>query len=401
MSANPSRAPWTRWVFIATALALLVLVVWWNIFFFRQSNRIKELEQLRHFNEAQHVAMILQVTPGDPAALLKKLSANSYIQISSDADVPKRMPIPRSLFDQYPTGAVNFSLGPAHPGQWLFLSLDCEIELISDKTKKIIMMASESGVMALLILLGVWMIYRTSEEQRRLSTSMDFFIGAVNHELKTPLTSVRLLLETMAKDPSILKNPGTLVQRGLADIDRLKQMVDVILLANRLAQGPISAPLSPVDLGESVRLFAERAAPLIEHQKARLDTEIAAAPARAEPELLQRILDNLLDNAVKYSDGPAVIRVRTSTNGRESVIEFSDQGMGLTPEEQRQVFDRFWRSERAASRRGVGLGLYVCQMIAQSLGGTLEARSEGPGRGTIFRLALPAAPPAASPTEAA
>jgi signal transduction histidine kinase len=215
----------------------------------------------------------------------------------------------------------------------------------------------------------------------RLIRSERELLANVSHELRTPLARIRVALD-LASEGDLEKARRYLGEIG-TDLAELERLIDDVLTAARLDQGG-ALPLrrQRVEAREIVERAAERFR--------------AAAPDRpgldADPALLRRALDNLLDNARKYADGPAPVRLlaRRVDGGLE--VEVRDQGVGIDPADLPRIFTPFFRSDRSRARGtgGVGLGLALARRIVEAHGGSISVES-APGRGTAVRLRIPGA----------
>ncbi len=252
-------------------------------------------------------------------------------------------------------------------------------------------------VATVLVLLSSFQV-REILENRRQSR----FLDSVTHELKSPLASLRLCLDTLQRPGLDPAQRATLHRMMREDVDRLEAFIDDVLAASRLAGERRLAERAPVRLEPLVRRVAARAAARHGAPEA---VSVAIAPdleVLADPMALEVVLRNLLDNAVKYSDHPVRVEVtaEAAPGGRVHVV-VRDEGIGIPPDQLRKVFQRFHRGDDEAVRErpGTGLGLYVCRALVRSMGGRLSLASEGPGRGTTARVDLPAVQEAPVPEE--
>jgi two-component system, OmpR family, sensor histidine kinase SenX3 len=254
-------------------------------------------------------------------------------------------------------------------------------------------------VFFLVILAGVVLNTIFLVREVRRSEQHDAFINAVTHELKTPVASIRLYLETLQRrdlDPDKRQHFYSVM---LEDSDRLLRLVEQVLHA---AQVPRRGLLhrEPVDLrglvGETVDLA--RVQHRLDAQALRVSDAVpTGGPATVigDAQELKIALLNLIDNAVKYS-GPQVdveVQLAMLENGRIA-LRVRDRGIGISPEELKRVFRRFYRIPGAVALRvkGTGLGLFIVSSVARKHGGRVFAESEGPGHGSTFTLQLPLAP---------
>jgi len=229
----------------------------------------------------------------------------------------------------------------------------------------------------------------------------DAFLNAVTHELKTPVTSIRLHLETLkARESSI---PDTKRREFydvmLDDSDRLMQTIEQVLRTGQA--GRVSTHRERVNLRE----LAEECVALTRTRRHLTDAQLHLLPlgpddrlpeAMGDPEDLRVAILNLLDNAVKYSGDDIHVQVYAVLVGDWAVIRVTDRGAGLAVGEQTRIFKRFYRVPGSLTQRikGTGLGLFIVHSTAKQHGGRAYAESAGVGRGSVFTLELPAVPPA-------
>ena len=221
----------------------------------------------------------------------------------------------------------------------------------------------------------------------------DTFINAVTHELKTPLASIRLYLQTLQSRTVSDEQRRAFYGIMLADADRLHHTVDQVLRAGVASQKRKGAVRVEVDLGalaaESVELARVRHH--LEQDAIALDRpEGQALLVRGDSDELRTVLANLLDNAVKYSGGD--VRVTVSVVGPSpdrAWVRVADRGVGIPPRQLKRIFNRFYRVRTLAQVKGTGLGLYIVKAIARAHGGRVFAHSEGEGHGATFTLELP------------
>lgn len=238
----------------------------------------------------------------------------------------------------------------------------------------------------------VWLCVKLVLEMR-LSQSQRAFIDAVTHELKTPLSSFRLGLETLDRHELPPEKRAEFLGRMGEDLDRLEYTVTQVLAAARAEDWrPRRADRKSVDLRsvleENVRELRERHE--LSEEAVLLDRS-RLLRVRGDEAELGVIFRNLLENAVKYSDDPIRIRVGLVelSDGRVRV-EISDQGIGIPKQELGRIFNRFYRAGRDVQRQvaGLGLGLFVVRTLLRKHGGGIIALSEGAGRGSRFVVTL-------------
>jgi two-component system, OmpR family, sensor histidine kinase SenX3 len=230
----------------------------------------------------------------------------------------------------------------------------------------------------------------------RRNEQHDSFINAVTHELKTPIASIRLYLQTLQHRDVDEAQRREFYRLMLDDTDRLMGTVDQVLKAGEAGHKRQDRRV-PVDFSGLVRECVDvaRASHHLTPGSLRYEQSVnhgAAAGVLGDAEELRAAVSNLLDNAVKYSGEHVEILVRLDTPDEKRVtVRVRDRGVGIKAEELKRIFKRFYRvSNRSLSHvKGTGLGLFIVRAIARKHGGRVFAESEGEGRGTTMVLELP------------
>ena len=239
----------------------------------------------------------------------------------------------------------------------------------------------------------------------RRNERQDSFLKAVTHELKTPIASIRLYLETLQRHPGDEQQRQRFYAIMREDSDRLLATVETVLKAGELGQRQRVQQRTRVELQP---LVADCIATVVlRHHLQPEAITLADIPGSVRLFVLANIEDlrtailNLLDNAVKYSPSGAHITCRLAIERYTWVVlSITDTGLGLAPRELKRIFKRFYRapSNDQVKIKGTGLGLFLVNTIARQHGGSVRALSEGPGKGTTFQFKLPlfigAEPPA-------
>ena len=232
-------------------------------------------------------------------------------------------------------------------------------------------------------------------ELRRLEEVRRDFVANVSHELKTPLAAIRAMVEMLVDAPDL--DPQKQLDfhgRVLRQTDRLSTLVQDLLTLARLEEPRSPRETAQIDLCDSVTRARARFQPQAEKQSIDLIVTQPGEPLRvsADEEDLRQILDNLLDNAIKYTPAGGTVEVRLGTTEGQALIEVIDTGAGIEPRHQDRIFERFYRVDKARSRElgGTGLGLSIVKHLTLSLRGQVGIES-APGRGSRFWVRLPLA----------
>jgi two-component system sensor histidine kinase SenX3 len=233
----------------------------------------------------------------------------------------------------------------------------------------------------------------------RRNEQHDSFINAVTHELKTPIASIQLYLQTLQRREIPEAQRRQFYQVMQVDTERLLHTVEQVLKAGEAAQKKSPAQRLPVEFNTLVLECIELARVRHHLQPADLEYREAAslqngdgARVLGDPEELRTAISNLLDNAVKYSPDGVHISVDLEAPDEDRVVlRVRDQGVGIPEQELKRIFKRFYRvTQRSLSQvKGTGLGLFIVRSIARKHGGRVFAQSEGAGKGTTVTLELP------------
>ena len=215
------------------------------------------------------------------------------------------------------------------------------------------------------------------------------FLALISHEMKSPLTRLRLSLELLSERSSGDRDVATLVKGMQEDIDDSENLIEQLLVISRLEM--VAVNRAPVDLNEVLRQVVQQLEPVAHAVGVRVvlqdETPGPGAPVLADAEQLRRAFSNVLDNAIKFSPQGGEVRVRLSRPEGIHRVEIADGGAGIDPGELEQVFEPFYRGRSREQKRGSGLGLFIARRIIQSAGGSIHARLNQPS-GTVITIAL-------------
>lgn len=231
-------------------------------------------------------------------------------------------------------------------------------------------------------------ISREREQEEQRST----FISVISHELQTPIAIIKGYASTLARADARL-DPEALQPRLRAieeEADRLNKLVGNLLYASRIQAGGLQMDSVPLDLSSLIQKVALRLQVKSPDSTVKLDLPPHLPAVMADRDRIEEVLQNLLDNAVKYSPRARIISVACRVSSDEVVVSVSDQGMGISLRDQEQIFERFHRAgtDLAQSVQGAGLGLYICRAIVEAHGGRIWVESTLHS-GSTFSFSLP------------
>jgi signal transduction histidine kinase len=236
---------------------------------------------------------------------------------------------------------------------------------------------------------------RRAEALREADRRKDEFLATLAHELRNPLAPLRNALQILRmaeSDPATTRKARDMMERQLHHMVRL---VDDLLDVSRITTGKLAIRKSVIDLEAVVRDAVETARPFIESRRHTLDVHVPPEHISVEGDRtrLAQVLGNLLHNAAKYTEPGGHLSIRLERTEREAMIHVRDNGIGLAPQSLVSIFDMFVQVDRSLERAqaGLGVGLSLARQLVNLHGGTIEARSDGVGKGSEFVVKLPLA----------
>ncbi|HXB40101.1 MAG TPA: HAMP domain-containing sensor histidine kinase [Bacteroidia bacterium] len=261
-------------------------------------------------------------------------------------------------------------------------SLEQNIQQIDKKkTHQLWMHVGEGTVFLILLSLGVLKIYNTRKKENELTRLQNNFLLSVTHELKSPLASVKLQLQTMQKHKLDGATQNSLLQKALADNERLLRLIDNILLASKTGNETPALNLREINLKETVAKLIEQS---FAENKNRIQISSSEnSLVKGDEQILAIIFSNLIENALKYSPADAKVEIEIQPGS----ICIKDTGPGIRDSEKQRVFDKFYRigNEETRNAKGTGLGLYIVKNLCALHNIKLGLKDNIP-RGAIFKL---------------
>ena len=378
------RARGYHLLFGFSLLALGALGVWWSVFFLR-SVEVERTAQLSHL---RHTAVATALSLGhrdDPPALVASLPRQSALRVVR-------------MDETMAEDGLSFRTVPRHPGFAVRIT-DEAVAAVDDKMRRRrIMFIGEGGLLFVLIGIGTVMLYRMVRTERRHVHRMEAFLGAVTHEMKTPLAGIKSLLQTLGAGHIPEEDEKRLLAMGLKEAERLEHLVENILVSGRLRTERQEVRAEPTALRAFLEAFRRHRERYLLGMEGTLQVSWELpdddACVLCDPTALHTVLENLTDNAFKYGGGQPAVTVHAHEAGGRIRISVEDRGIGFAPERAEQLFVPFRRAleQESAAQHGTGLGLAIARALTRRMGGKLTAESDGPGRGARFIVELAKAP---------
>ena len=235
-----------------------------------------------------------------------------------------------------------------------------------------------------------------NQQLAALDRTRSNLVAITGHELRTPLSTIQVCLESLATEPDMSPElRQVMLNTALADAERMRKLVQDFLTLSKLESGRIEWNMEPLSLKECVDLAisnvrAHHGKGKLPDISSKITTDLPLV--QADGEWLVEVLAKLLDNACKFTSSEGQVSIKVKMNGAEHLeVTVSDTGRGIEPNRLEQVFDRFYQEEGALRRSagGTGLGLAICRQIVRGWGGTIWAESPGKDRGSQFHFTVP------------
>ena len=258
----------------------------------------------------------------------------------------------------------------------------------NDVSRKTFMILGEGMVFFIIILLGLWQIRKSIKRELKFSERQRNFLLSVTHELKTPLASNKLFLQTIQKRDLDENKRNELLEKAISENVRLENMIDNILNAARLEHKTMYINREKFNLDDLLNKIIERFQRIYSVSNLKKDIE-ADLGIIADSAMLETVIVNLVENALKYAGENAEILVSAKKAQDKVIFSVADNGLGVQKSIQKDVFEKFMRSgnEETRTKKGTGLGLYISREFVHLNRGTITYRDNQP-KGAIFEVSL-------------
>jgi K+-sensing histidine kinase KdpD len=267
------------------------------------------------------------------------------------------------------------------------IELSIELADRENQPDRILMVIGEGSVFLLILLLGLWKIRSSIQKDIRLSQRQSNFLLSVTHELKTPLASNKLYLQTLLKRSTLdREKQEELINHAIVENNRLENMIENILTATRIENHVFKLQLETIDLSKLLKFTAQKWS----NQRRELAYDIQEdIAANVDSFVFETVLLNLLDNAYKYSGDSSTIEVYLKRKGDNLIWGVKDNGQGVPEKFAATIFDKFVRigNEETRLEKGTGLGLYITRQLIKAHGGEIQYLNNEP-TGANFKITL-------------
>lgn len=246
----------------------------------------------------------------------------------------------------------------------------------------------EGSTFLLIILIGAAVVYSSFRRSIRLSKQQNNFMLAVTHELKSPIAAIKLNLQTLERHQLDEEKKDVLVRRCVSEANRLNDLCNNMLIASQMEGRQYKAARERIDFSE---LVSDSLNDYVSRYPGRFEPgQVAETYIEADRLLIHMAINNIIENAVKYSPADTTVTVSLLVKNNMAVFQVADNGPGIPGKEKKKIFNKFYRigSEATRKTKGTGLGLYLTSKIIKQHKGKIAVKDNTP-RGTIFELGLP------------
>jgi len=369
-----------HFVFIISLVALSLLVAWWAVFIHRSVQQEYEL----HYEKLMMGLDLYAFTLGHnkerhPMAGVLKDDQRYEIH---------------AMTTSLPSNKIYRRLIPYWDMLLIRPTSSYLLELKNQRKRRSIMVIGETSLLGFLILISGFMIYRMVWLERRTTHELHQLWSRVSHEIKTPITGLKIFLETLLREPLTREEMVPLTHLALKQVERQRKLAENMLTGQKLKKRGTGIKLKAIDLQEFINTYFQdhplklSGSPSGKVKIIPADSEKVIV--KGDSEALHIIFDNLTDNAVKYGGQNLELTVEIKKQSKHTLVIFSDNGPGIDPKMKENIFAAFGRLETdlPAGQHGTGMGLHISRQLARGMGGDLSAESQGKGQGAQFILNL-------------
>lgn len=261
--------------------------------------------------------------------------------------------------------------------------------LIRSQPNRIEMVLGEVVVFVAIFSVGAYFLHKSINSERRLHQQQKNFLLSVTHELKSPLASIKLYLQTIQKRDLNRGQQLDFISKSLVDIERLNDLVENMLIASRIDNSSYTFPKESFNLSDLVQTIVSR----LQVNKCDCNQQIISADVEPQVEIvgdkfaLSSMINNLIENAIKYSGPCEVVEVKLKRKEQSVHLMVADHGIGISDTEKPRIFEKFYRvgNEDTRNTKGTGLGLFIVKHVLDKHNATIKVRDNKPS-GSVFEV---------------
>ena len=252
------------------------------------------------------------------------------------------------------------------------------------------MIFGEGSVFLVLLILGTVQLFRTFSKEVSLARQQNNFLLSITHELKSPIASIKLSLQTLSKRIQFEEKYERLINNSIEDTDRLQGLVENILFAARMENHSYSFERKKENVSDIIEYLVEKYRINVGNTRTIHAIIQPDIDYKIDKEAFRSALMNLLENAYKYSDLNSLIQIHFYQKENQLFFEVKDEGKGISSEEKSKIFEKFYRIGNEATRntKGTGLGLFIVKKVIESHNGKVWVENNQP-KGSVFKVTLP------------
>lgn len=361
-------------IFGLSILSMTLLIAWWSVFL---HNSIK----LHRSDQYQKIRLSLDRYATQLGMETGQAPTTGSLEQDGRFEV---------VVDKNP-GVYSHPLIPYWGGYTLRAKKTTIAEIEAEFERKKLMLVGESGLLFLLILLSLIFLYKFIQLERRFTRQVTEFWGRTTHEIKTPITGIKLFLQSLKNRSLDMDNLMPYVELALKQVSRQEQLAENILAGSRLRDKDARLKIMPVNLGIYIKDYFHNALHLANAAvQLNIDPGAEEAAVSADPAALKVIMDNITENAVRYGPAALQLEVRVHADDVRSLIEITDNGPGFPEAHREHIFNSFNTSRHLSSPdyQVTGMGLYISRRLAQKMGGDLLVSESKSNRGASLSILL-------------
>lgn len=360
-------------VFSLSIISLASLIIWWSIFI-HNSIRQQELSQYERLElDLKYHALKLGADKSQRPVLGSLLEDRRYEVVPFGSSQERLM---RRLEPHWAEFAIK-------PQSAILQQIERKYDSLN------FMLIGEASLLILTIFICSILLYRFIQLDRRTAKEVREFWERSAHEIKTPITGLKLFLQNLKRRSYSSEEISPYVDMALRQVGKQEKMAENILSGYHLKSKRDYLKLTDVDLNTFLSTYISQSALSLTDAEAHLDIkQHGEVMIRVDIRGLKVILDNIIDNAIKYCSPGLILKVRIAKEKKYAVVVLQDNGPGIPPKFRQNIFRAYKHldDELPTKRQGTGIGLYISRKLARKMGGDLKIMSEAPGQGAQFRL---------------